>query len=378
MAEYRYKYTDSKPPKKGNRKPNEPIPWGLIVFLFIIYWPAGLLFLFVKLLSERNNHRNHGQQADQPLGSRTSTAAHAVRSPGSSVPHPSNSKKEPGKGMIVAGSILTAIFGFASLMTLVDSLWMLPDILWLLESVIPPLCFTIGGSALLWGGLSKRNQHRRFRKYQALIGTRQSISVSALAKAMPASHATVCKDLEEMLNSGLLPSGFLNYGSDQLILGETGLKDETPSPTPPGPKSINENEVILTEIRAVNHSIANETLSLQIERIEEITSKIFDYQKAHPNKASQLRTFLNYYLPATLKILHAYARLESQGVEGENISAAMSRIEDMMSKVVEGFEKQLDQLFQTDAMDITSDVAVLERMLSKDGLSSDSGLQLGL
>ena len=91
-----------------------------------------------------------------------------------------------------------------------------------------------------------------------------------------------------------------------------------------------------------------------------------------------MRQFLNYYLPTTLKILQAYAQLEAQWVEGENIAAAMGRIEGMMDKVVEGFEKQLDLLFQGDAMDITTDVEVLERMLAKDGLSDRPGLTLGL
>ena len=76
-------------------------------------------------------------------------------------------------------------------------------------------------------------------------------------------------------------------------------------------------------------------------------------------------------------IQRAYAQLEDQEVEGENISAAMERIENMMDKVVEGFERQLDQLFQGDALDITADVEVLERMLAKDGLSSQDGLHLG-
>ena len=49
-----------------------------------------------------------------------------------------------------------------------------------------------------------------------------------------------------------------------------------------------------------------------------------------------------------------------------------------MDKVVEGFEKQLDLLFQGDAMDITTDVEVLERMLAKDGLSDREGLTLEL
>lgn len=66
-----------------------------------------------------------------------------------------------------------------------------------------------------------------------------------------------------------------------------------------------------------------------------------------------------------------------QGVIGENISAAKLRIENMMDKVVEGFEKQLDQLFQSDAMDITADVDMLERMLDRDGLGA-SGMTLGL
>ncbi|MCI9119028.1 MAG: hypothetical protein HFF32_05120, partial [Flavonifractor sp.] len=134
---------------------------------------------------------------------------------------------------------------------------------------------------------------------------------------------------------------------------------------------------ILAEIKAVNDAIDNEKMSAQIDRIGVITAKILDYQKTHPEKAAQLHSFLSYYLPTTLKILRAYAQMEAQGIEGENIRSAKGRIEGMMDKVVEGFEKQLDRLFQNDAMDITTDVEVLERMLEKDGLSGGQGLTLG-
>ena len=122
--------------------------------------------------------------------------------------------------------------------------------------------------------------------------------------------------------------------------------------------------------------MANEKLSAQIDRIGVITAKILEYQHSRPEKAPQLHSFLSYYLPTTLKILRAYGQLESQEISGENITSAMERIEGMMDKVVEGFEKQLDQLFQGDAMDITADVEVLERMLAKDGLSSNQGMTL--
>jgi len=173
--------------------------------------------------------------------------------------------------------------------------------------------------------------------------------------------------------------GYLDLGSDQLFLTDDGIQDrpkEEPEKAPAPPKEVEGAEAVLTEIRALNDAIEDPEMSRKIDRIGEITGNIFAYLREKPDKEGKLRSFLSYYLPTTLKILGSYAQLEAQGVEGENISAAKERIEGMMDKVVEGFEQQLDRLFQDDAMDITSDVAVLERMLEKDGLGN-SGMTLG-
>ena len=166
-----------------------------------------------------------------------------------------------------------------------------------------------------------------------------------------------------------------------LVLSGDGLNDSVGRPVreekqAPAAPSKGEENAILTEIKAVNDAIANEKLSAQIDHIGVITAKILEYQKSRPEKAPQLHSFLSYYLPTTLKILRAYGQLEAQEISGANITAAMERIEGMMDKVVEGFEKQLDKLFQDDAMDIATDVQVLERMLEKDGLSG-GGMTLG-
>ena len=192
-------------------------------------------------------------------------------------------------------------------------------------------------------------------------------------------------DLEDMLDDGILETGYLDMSTGRLILSDEGLQDK-PEPEKQekeddvqpeeAPLDMNDDNAVLSEIKRLNDDIDDEVMSRKIDRIGEITGKIFAYQKQHPNRAGQLRSFLNYYLPTTLKILKAYARMEEQGIEGENIRSAKERIEGMMDKVVEGFEQQLDRLFQDDAMDITSDVAVLERMLEKDGLGS-SGMTLG-
>lgn len=151
-------------------------------------------------------------------------------------------------------------------------------------------------------------------------------------------------------------------------------KRRTPPPPPPKPEG---EFALLARIREVNDAIADPVMSEKIGRIEDITGKILDYRKKNPGKEGGLRSFLDYYLPTTLKILRAYAELEAQGVRGENITAGKVRIEGMMDKVVEGFEKQLDRLFQSDSLDIDSDVRVLEQMLRKDGLSGDGDMLKG-
>ncbi len=212
---------------------------------------------------------------------------------------------------------------------------------------------------------------RRQRLYLGLIGQRSSIFISDLAGAagVPEKKAT---DLQRMLSDGILPMGYIDRATGRLVLTDQGYEppQDWVKQAEGGKKSASSDDAILREIKAINDAIPDEEMSRKIDRIGEITGKILDYQRQNPAKAGQLRQFLNYYLPTTLKILKAYAQMDAQGVQGSNISAAKARIEGMMDKVVEGFEKQLDQLFQTDAMDITADVAVLERMLDSDGLGS--------
>ena len=182
--------------------------------------------------------------------------------------------------------------------------------------------------------------------------------------------------MRKMLAKGILPSGYLDLSDGKLYLTEMGYRAPEPKqpesePQETAQQAAEREDDILRQIRKINDEIPDEVMTAKINRIEEITGKILTYQKTHPHKEGQLRSFLNYYLPTTLKILRAYAQLEAQGIEGENISAAKTRIEGMMDQVVAGFEKQLDKLFRDDAMDITSDVQVLENMLKKDGLSDD-------
>ena len=295
------------------------------------------------------------------------------------------SKAEGSSGLIIGGAIMSAIFGLGTVSMLGEFLY---DLQWGyffsedLVGVIATFLFFCGGLAMLFTGLGGKRRAERYANYLAYIGANREVSLAHMSATFDVPVRKLCKDLRRMLSKGILPTGYLDLAEGKLFLTEMGYRapeeKKAPAPEQARQKAEDSEDAILREIRQVNDEIPDEEMSAKIFRIEEITGKILAYQKSHPNRESQLRTFLNYYLPTTLKILRAYAQLDAQGIEGENISAAKARIEGMMDQVVAGFEKQLDKLFQDDALDIASDVEVLESMLKKDGLSDGQGITLGL
>ena len=134
---------------------------------------------------------------------------------------------------------------------------------------------------------------------------------------------------------------------------------------------LREGELAISEMRRLDDSIADKKISADIVRLEDISAKIFEQVKEDPKKLPQIRKFMNYYLPTTLKLLNAYDRMVDQGVEGENISSAKQGVEGIMDNIVTAFEKQLDSLFGDQAMDISTDITVLENMLAREGFIED-------
>lgn len=290
-----------------------------------------------------------------------------------------------GKGLIIGGGIVSAIFALGTAATSMEVLRnMFHGYFWSDEliGVLACIMFMAGGLGMLFSGIGMNRRSERYMNYLAYIGANREVPLAHMAATFGVSVSALCKDLRRMLAKGILPTGYLDLAEGKLFLTEMGYRAPEPRREAAREETAQEaaarEDNILREIRQVNDDIPDEVMSAKIDRIEEITGKILKYQKEHPNKEGQLRSFLNYYLPTTLKILRAYAQLDAQGIEGENISAAKKRIEDMMDQVVYGFEKQLDKLFQDDAMDITSDVEVLENMLKKDGLSDEGGITMTL
>ena len=173
-----------------------------------------------------------------------------------------------------------------------------------------------------------------------------------------------------------------------LIAGRAVFPDKTyevPDPKPKEPEKpkttgnpeidalVKERDRAVSEMRRLNDAIEDAKLSRQIDHLEAVTRKIIDLVVAEPKKLPQIRKFMSYYLPTTLKILNSYDRMGSAGVDGENISTTKQKIEAMMDTIVKAYDKQLDALYGEEALDISTDITVMEQMLQQEGLSGSDG-----
>ena len=136
-------------------------------------------------------------------------------------------------------------------------------------------------------------------------------------------------------------------------------------------KMIDDKEAAIAEMHRLNASIEDPTLSDQIEHLEAVTDKIVSYVVAHPKKKKQVTKFFSYYLPTTLKLLNAYDRMDEAGISGTNIDGTKGKVEEMMGTALNAFDKQLDALFAEEALDVTTDISVMENMLKAEGLMDD-------
>ncbi|WP_283129248.1 5-bromo-4-chloroindolyl phosphate hydrolysis family protein [Allofournierella massiliensis] len=122
------------------------------------------------------------------------------------------------------------------------------------------------------------------------------------------------------------------------------------------------------ELHELNVRIEDAPLSAAMERMEKACLGILNEVEQHPEKAAQVRRFANYYLQDAVKILTLYAELEEKGVQGENAAGVRAEVAQNAQTIATAFENQLDSLFARDALDISTDLEVLNGMLKGQGL----------
>ncbi len=321
-------------------------PWAVVVLLLIFFFPIGLYLLYQKL-SVPPIGRSGGitfliigfvffALAVIDIGERTLGWSH--------------------DGRVVNDSLFASVFYTA--VSLISGL----------------LCFMAAGMLF--------KKRRDYQLYAPFLFGHVTTSLDAVAQALSRDYLRVCRDLQRLINAGCLSSAYIDYSNRLFVFSRQWLASPPPPPTvvseeeeaeePSGDPDGTDSAVLLARIRELNETIRHPQLSNRIWQIEGLSRKIFQVVESQPEKQTQIRAFMQYYLPTTLRLLDTYAQLEAQQVHGDNIDSAMRRVEAMADTLAEAFKKQLDLLFSGEALDVSAEIRVLEAMLTRDGLTGDN------
>ena len=239
-----------------------------------------------------------------------------------------------------------------------------------LEDLFVGLGFMTGGGVALGRSQYLTKLSRRTKRYILAIGASGSMRMDEIAKRVGRTTTQATKELDKLIEQGYLgDDAYIDHEKGYFVRFGATIEDATV--VTEVPKEAEEGySGMLRNLRAANDRIPDAELSGKIERLEQISALIFKEVEAHPEKRGRIHSFFDYYLPTTQKLLDTYAEFDEMGVEGENLTQAKERIEQMMDAIVEGFEHQLDQLYKADAMDVVNDIKVMETMIKRDTASA--------
>jgi 5-bromo-4-chloroindolyl phosphate hydrolysis protein len=125
----------------------------------------------------------------------------------------------------------------------------------------------------------------------------------------------------------------------------------------------------LDALHKLNDAIPDTQLSHAMDRMEKAGRSIVAVVEGAPDKARQIDRFARYYLPEVVKLMSAYANLEKNGVRGENAEQIVTELRRNADTTATAFENQLDALYSAEAMDISTDIEVLDSILKSQNLT---------
>lgn len=256
------------------------------------------------------------------------------------------------------------------------------------------LACLIGGGTLIGNGIHGLNRISRFKTYCKTLGRKTVCALEQLAQSVGKSEKYVLKDVQKMIQQGYFRQGHLDFEKTRLITSnetynhfeqsrlqleqrkkeeaEAKLRREASPLSPQVQEILDKGDAYVAQIRRCNDLIPGEEISRKISRMETIVERIFDRAEKHPEVIPDLKKLMNYYLPMTIKLLNAYADMDAQPIQGDTIVASKQEIEATLDTLNQAYEKLLDDLFSDTALDVSSDISVLQTLLAQEGLTDDA------
>lgn len=238
-------------------------------------------------------------------------------------------------------------------------------------------------------GTKKFSFVSRFKKYVRVIGDREYCTLDELISKTGKAKSKVLKDLKKMISKNMFLHGHIDAKETCVIVTdrmykqylqtekqaqiraeEQKLIEQQYAQLPEESRKIlEEGKEYISFIHYCNEELPGEVISQKLDKLELIITRIFKEVEQKPQLAGDLRRFMNYYLPTTRKLLQAYCDVEKEPIISEDMAKTKMEIEDTLDTINHAFENLLNSFFADKALDISSDISVLNTMLAQEGLT---------
>lgn len=312
-------------------------------------------------------------------------------------------------------NVLNTVFGALGLGVGVSLLFisMLLGVIFASAAAAPFFAFGFAAFGVSMGllikGKKQRDLLKRAQRYIQLCGTRMYANIEELASQTGQSVKFVRKDIKKMLRKGMFPEGHLDREENCFMLNDEVYRQYTETAQAyqmqdqmEAEKRARENRPLTQEeqaseaqrqqeselnammaegmeyvrkLRELNDAIPGEEITNQLSQLESLLKQIFDRVREHPEQMHRMHKLMEYYLPTTVKLVEAYVQFEKVETPGRDIQGAKNEILKTLGIINEAFTELLNNLFQDEVFDATTDAQVLQTMLSREGLRHEMGAQ---
>lgn len=306
-------------------------------------------------------------------------------------------------------SVLNTVFGSIGLgvgasLALVSLILLTSGGSWLPVGIVTAVILGVSTS-LMSRGSKQRGLLKRAQRYMQICGNKMYADIDEIALQTGNSSKFVRKDLKKMLRKGMFPEGHLDRQETCFMLSnevyrqytetaeafrmreqmkEEGTRQQTLEEEAQELKNQQEVELnammaegmtYIQRLRALNEAIPGAEITAQLSQLESLLRQIFDRVKEHPEQMNRMHKLMEYYLPTTVKLMEAYVQFEKVENPGQDIRDAKAEIQKTLGIINEAFTELLNNLFQDEVFDATTDAQVLQAMLSREGLRREMSAQ---
>lgn len=274
-------------------------------------------------------------------------------------------------GLGLGGVICTAL-GFLDATVLATGLS-------LLVACIPFVWLTVCGAQNL-------SASSRLKSYDMAAGMQEAIPLSQLASLSQRSEEDTARELKKMIRRSWITAWFdedgrVLYLSQGAYLQAQQEKQaaaaaQAGAETTDADRSAEKNAVLSSMenfIAVLGHeaqTMGDDPQAVaELQQMQKTSTAILGWLRVHPESTPKARRLASYYIPTTLKLLHTYNDVKAQG--GDNAASIRRDISGMLHTLNTAFGNLHDTLLSDTALDVSSEIAALQGMLARDGLSDD-------